>query len=398
MPDTPGLLVHRITPLCQLQDLGRIGYQRFGVSRCGAMDPYSLSLANILAGNPQGEACLEFALAGAVFEVTAERLHFAFVGNFPVLINDEPFPANASYTLAKGERLEIGASDASTGTHGYLAVLGGFAAEPQLGSVSTHLRSGIGGFGGSRGDGSRRGAAPTDLTEAWVPPRSRRGAAPTSSPVRSEVLVGAAPRRDQEPLERRQEVVGAAPRRDPEPLERRQEVVGAAPRRDPRMGTVLPTKLNEAPLAIERQLPENLLPQPASTIRAVPGPQTEFFSKDAIKAFFTTPWHITPASDRMGYRLGGGTVEVKDAGSMISEAVSPGSVQIPAGGEPIVLMADCGTVGGYPKIATVIGVDRGRLAQLRVGSEFQFKEVSVQDAQAALREERSRLGILEGNP
>ena len=362
MPDTPGLLVHRITPLCQLQDLGRIGYQRFGVSRCGAMDPYSLSLANILAGNPQGEACLEFALAGAVFEVTAERLHFAFVGNFPVLINDEPFPANASYTLAKGERLEIGASDASTGTHGYLAVLGGFAAEPQLGSVSTHLRSGIGGFGGSRGDGSRRGAAPTDLTEAWVPPRSRRGAAPASSP------------------------------------QRRQEVVGAAPRRDPRMGTVLPTKLNEAPLAIERQLPENLLPQPASTIRAVPGPQTEFFSKDAIKEFFTTPWHITPASDRMGYRLGGGTVEVKDAGSMISEAVSPGSVQIPAGGEPIVLMADCGTVGGYPKIATVIGVDRGRLAQLRVGSEFQFKEVSVQDAQAALREERSRLGILEGNP
>ena len=311
----PGLLIHRITPLCQLQDLGRIGYQRFGVSRCGAMDPYSMRLANVLAGNPQGEACLEFALAGAVFEVTATRLHFAFVGNFPVIINDEPFPANASYTLAKGERLEIGASDANTGTHGYLAVLGGFAAESQLGSVSTHLRSGIGGFGGGR--------------------------------------------------------------------------------RDPRIGTVLPTKLDEAPLAIERQLPHQLLPKPASTIRAVPGPQTEFFSKNAIERFFTTPWHITPASDRMGYRLGGGTVEVEDAGSMISEAVSPGSVQIPAGGEPIVLMADCGTVGGYPKIATVIGVDRDRLAQLRVGSEFRFEEVSVQDAQAALREQNWRIGKFE---
>jgi antagonist of KipI len=323
------------------------------------MDPYSMRLANVLAGNPQGEACLEFALAGAVFEVTATRLHFAFVGNFPVIINDEPFPANASYTLAKGERLEIGASDANTGTHGYLAVLGGFAAESQLGSVSTHLRSGIGGFGGGRGDGSRRGAAPTSSPEAWEPSRSRRGAAPTSSPVRPEVLVG------------------------------------AAPRRDPRIGTVLPTKLDEAPLAIERQLPHQLLPKPASTIRAVPGPQTEFFSKNAIERFFTTPWHITPASDRMGYRLGGGTVEVEDAGSMISEAVSPGSVQIPAGGEPIVLMADCGTVGGYPKIATVIGVDRDRLAQLRVGSEFRFEEVSVQDAQAALREQNWRIGKFE---
>lgn len=304
----PGLLARRITPLCQLQDLGRSGYQRFGVSRSGAMDPYSLRLANILAGNPQGEACLEFALAGAAFEVTAKRLHFAFVGNFPVAVNDEPLAANASYTVTRGERLEIGASDASAGTHGYLAVRGGFAARPQLGSVSTHLRSGIGGFG--------------------------------------------------------------------------EEI---------RRGLVLPTRQDEAPLAIERQLPDELLREPGGTIRAVPGPQAEFFSQGEIERFFATKWKIAPASDRMGFRLDGAAIEATEAGSMISEAVSPGSVQVPAGGQPIVLMADCGTVGGYPKIATVITVDRGRLAQLRVGAAFRFEETGVENAKAALSEEHSRI-------
>ena len=305
MTNAPGLLIHRITPLCQLQDLGRTGYQRFGVSRSGAMDPYSLRLANILAGNPQGTACLEFALAGAVFEVTARRLHFAFVGKFPVLINEEPFPNNASYTLAKGERLEICATDGKRGTHGYLAVLGGFAVEPQLGSCATHLRSGIGG-------------------------RASRGA-------------------------------------------------------------TMITNHDEAPLAVERQLPEALVPRPVKTIRAVPGPQTEYFSADETRKLFHTTWRIAASSDRMGYRLDGAQIQAQDAGSMISEPVSPGSIQVPASGQPIVLMPDCGTVGGYPKIATVIGVDRGRMAQLGTGSQFSVGKVDSEQALRLLREQELQL-------
>jgi len=353
----PGLRIERITPLCQLQDLGRIGYQRFGVSRSGAMDPYSLRLANILVGNPQGEACLEFALAGAVFEVTATRLHFAFVGNFPLQINDEPFPANASYTLGRGERLEVGASDASAGTHGYLAVLGGFAAKPQLGSRATHLRSGIGGFGAVQGRGE--GAAPTTTLRRHRDHDRGGDAAPTKI------------------------------------LRHHQELVGATSRREIRKGVILPTMLDEAPLSVERPLPRELLREPADTIRAVTGPQTEYFEDAAVEQFFETTWHIAPESDRMGFRLSGDNVKAKDAGSMISEAVSPGSVQIPAGGQPIVLMADCGTVGGYPKIATVISVDRGRLAQMRVGSEFAFEKAGVEDGQEALREEHSRIRAFE---
>ncbi len=93
----------------------------------------------------------------------------------------------------------------------------------------------------------------------------------------------------------------------------------------------------------------------------------------------------------MGYRLEGGTIEAEEAGSMISEGVSPGSVQVPAGGQPIVLMADCGTVGGYPKIATVISADRGRLAQLRFGARFGFEAVGVDTAQALLRNDERAL-------
>jgi allophanate hydrolase subunit 2 len=135
-----------------------------------------------------------------------------------------------------------------------------------------------------------------------------------------------------------------------------------------------------------------MIQRPVDTIRVVTGPQEEHFSQAQTEQFFGTTWHIAPNSDRMGYRLGGGIIDTSDAGSMISEAVSPGSVQIPASGEPIVLMPDCGTVGGYPKIATVISVDRGRLAQMRVGSEFHFIEVDVETAQTELNEELFRLG------
>ena len=308
---SPGLLIHRITPLSQLQDLGRWGYQKFGVSRSGAMDPYSLRLANVLVGNEQGEPCLEFALAGAQFEVTANRLHFGFVGDFPLLINKEPYPANASYTLEKGEHLEIVACDGVNGTHGYLSVLGGFVTDPKLGSSSTHLRSGLGG-----------------LTE----PLKRSG--------------------------------------------------------------VLQTQLTESPTAIERQIPRDVLPAIKNIIRVVPGPQADVFTKDQVETFYDTNWRVAPNSDRMGYRLEGANIVVEEGGSMISEAVSPGSVQITSSGEPIVLMPDCGTVGGYPKIATVIGADRGKLAHSRVGHAFRFEEITVEQAQQLYKEQESQLAEL----
>ena len=89
----------------------------------------------------------------------------------------------------------------------------------------------------------------------------------------------------------------------------------------------------------------------------------------------------------MGYRLDGNGIEFAKRGDMISEPTLYGSVQVPPSGKPVVLMADCGTSGGYPKIATVVTVDRGVLAQKGPGTEFYFEAISVDQAQELLREQ-----------
>jgi len=310
IPDiSEGLRIHRITLLCQLHDLGRYGYQGFGVNRSGAMDSYSLQLANILAGNPRGTACLEFALAGAVFEVTTDSVRVAFVGDFPLKINGSDKPANASHFLKEGDRLEIGASQG--GTHGYLAVSGGFAVEPQLGSVATHLRSQLGGFG---------------------------------LPMTA--------------------------------------------------GTILPVNRRRAPPAAERYLTGDVLRRFNGQIRVIRGPQFDHFTEKGQRDFFDQAFEVGRQIDRMGYRLNGHALEHAGDANIISEPVVPGCIQVPADGMPIALMADCGTVGGYPKIATVITVDLGQLAQLAPGTSFIFEEVPVADAQEILREQSTLLNQL----
>jgi biotin-dependent carboxylase-like uncharacterized protein len=303
------LRIHRITRMCQLQDLGRGGYQNFGVNLSGAMDPYSLRLANILLGNPQGMAGLEFALAGAIFEVTTESMRVAFVGDFPLRINGATQPANASYCLHKGERLEIGAT--TGGIHGYLAVSGGFRVEKQLGSCATHLRTGLGGFGLS-----------------------------------------------------------------------------------PTAGTILPVNHNQAARSLERYLPDSVSRKSRDRIRVIQGPQSDHFTNTGLGHFFSKPYRISRNSDRMAYRLSGTPIELSGDGNIISEPVIPGCVQVPANGEPMILMADCGTVGGYPKIAVVISVDLGRVAQFAPETEIFFEQVSVDQAQFLLREQEQLLDEL----
>jgi biotin-dependent carboxylase-like uncharacterized protein len=301
-----GLRIHRITLLCQLQDLGRKGYQEFGVNRSGVMDSYSFRLANILAGNSPGEACLEFALAGAIFEITAASMRVSFVGDFPVRINGQLQPGNASYFLCAGDRLEIEATQG--GSHGYLAVAGGFSAKPQLGSCATHLRTGLGGF---------------------------------SVPLTA--------------------------------------------------GSILPINRNQAVISLERYVPASLIRKTGNRIRVLQGPQSDHFTHNGLKNFFSNTFQISRQSDRMGYRLQNNPIEHAKDGNIISEPVLPGSVQVPSDGDPIVLMADCGTVGGYPKIATVISVDLGQLAQFSPGKEFLFEEVSVEQSHDLLREQEQLL-------
>ncbi len=117
-------------------------------------------------------------------------------------------------------------------------------------------------------------------------------------------------------------------------------------------------------------------------IEVIPGPQTERFTKDGIKTFFSSEYTLSKSFDRMGYRLEGSAIEHSRGADMLSEGMTMGSVQVPASGQPIVMMADGPTTGGYPKIATVIKSDLPLLAQCETGiSKIRFKETSVEQAQ-----------------
>lgn len=116
-------------------------------------------------------------------------------------------------------------------------------------------------------------------------------------------------------------------------------------------------------------------------IYAVPSSEYEHFKRKSQYHWWQNKWTLQSNSDRMGYRFQGKPLEFVKPLEMLSHAIQFGSVQVPPNGQPIILMADAQTTGGYPKIASVIDADLGRLAQIRLGSNVQFEMVSL--AQAA---------------
>jgi len=123
-------------------------------------------------------------------------------------------------------------------------------------------------------------------------------------------------------------------------------------------------------------------------VRALPGPEYQEFSAEARDAFWRTSWQLSPQSNRMGYRLHGHALKRETDREMLSHGLLPGVVQVPHGGQPIVLMADAQTTGGYPRIACVIEADLYNLAQIRLGEPVHFVKCSLDDAQTALREQQ----------
>ncbi len=126
-------------------------------------------------------------------------------------------------------------------------------------------------------------------------------------------------------------------------------------------------------------------------IRAVAGPQEDYFSPEEYAKLQQEIYTISNESDRMGYRLEGRPVEKTRQQDLITDGIVFGSVQIPPNGQPIIMLADHQTTGGYPKIATVATVDLPKLAQAMPGTKLQFKIISVQEAQKLLREHHKKL-------
>lgn len=301
-------------PLVTVQDRGRPGWQRIGVTPAGAIDPISFAAANALVGNPLDTAALEFTLIGGVYAVEGGPLRLAVVGPaFPVAIDGAPIPALTSFLLQPGQKLRIGSASAGAvgGARGYLAALGGIATPPVLGSRSTHVRSGFGGLDG----------------------------------------------------------------------------------RALRAGDRLPI----APAAIEgaeMKLDPALLPTAPARTRVILGPQDDYFTAQGIDSFLTADFTVSTDADRMGYRLTGPVVEHRDGFNIVSDGVGIGAIQVPGNGQPIVLLADRQSTGGYPKIAGVISVDLAFLAQKRPGDVVRFEAIGMQAAQALARERAAFLKSL----
>ena len=128
-----------------------------------------------------------------------------------------------------------------------------------------------------------------------------------------------------------------------------------------------------------------------NTIRAIEGPQINFFSKETINNFFNKTFKISKSADRMGIRLEGNQITSKKTSNIASEGIIKGSVQVPGDGNPIVLMVDHPTIGGYPKIATVILNDIAKLSHQSFGKEISFKKVSIETAETLYNENKKYL-------
>ena len=127
------------------------------------------------------------------------------------------------------------------------------------------------------------------------------------------------------------------------------------------------------------------------TLRYIRGTDSDRFAQSARELFSTGNFFVSPDSDRMGIRLDGPQLARTDDVDLLSEAVAPGTVQVPPNGKPILLLNDCQTIGGYPKIAHVITVDLPMASQLCPGDRVRFAEVSIRDAHALLLEREQNL-------
>jgi biotin-dependent carboxylase-like uncharacterized protein len=151
------------------------------------------------------------------------------------------------------------------------------------------------------------------------------------------------------------------------------------------------------PLSKPRRLPADFIPtfSPDVVLRAVAGPQNEAFAS-GLETFFGSVYEVTPEADRMGYRLQGPAIH-HDEGfpqSIISEPTMPGNVQLPADGQPIILLVEQ-TTGGYTKIATVISTDLPWIAQAVPGNRVRFQKVTLEEAHLIYRERVSLLQQIE---
>jgi len=157
-------------------------------------------------------------------------------------------------------------------------------------------------------------------------------------------------------------------------------VIGGLEGRVLAAGDLLPLVREDAEARDEVRLPDLDLALPPR-VRVVLGPQDDFFTQAAIETFLSKTYEVTRAADRMGLRLAGTPLVHAKGYNIVSDGIATGSVQVPGDGQPIILLADRQTTGGYPKIATIASVDLPALGRVGPGSKLQFQAVSTEVAE-----------------
>ena len=255
--------------------------------------------------NPEGAAALEMTLLGGAFEFPDGARPALTGSDFGATLDGAAVPLWTAFDIRPGGKLFLGPT--RSGARCYLCVNGGIAVETFLGSASTHVLSGLGGFHGRplrKGDVLQIGPATS------VTPRERS--------IPAELLALLAPR---------------------------------------------------------------------TLLRATDGPQSDWFPETSRRIFYNSMYRVTEEANRMGLRLEGAAVTERSSGQMITEGVSPGAIQVPAGGQPIILFVEQQTTGGYPKIANVISADLSSVGQLRPRDEVRFEHVEFDTARRLLLEQ-----------
>lgn len=294
------LVIRRAGPLTTIQDRGRFGMLRHGISASGPMDSGAFAAAAQILGEA-GPAGIEFTSAGLELDMVAGECRIGLAGGlFVATLNGRQLGWPAAAELREGDLLAVGPGRA--GNFGYLRFDKTIAVPAVLGSRATNLRAGIGGLEGralKAGDGID--LVPTGETD----------------PGMSRTASGDGP------------------------------------------------------------------------VRIIWGLHAEVFAPDLRARFLSEEFRVTARMDRMGVWLGDPGGVFKGAGglSLVSDAVVPGDIQIVGEGTPVVLMRDHQPTGGYPRIATIIGPDLDRFAQMRPGTHVRFESVSLAHAQtlSALR-------------
>ena len=123
-------------------------------------------------------------------------------------------------------------------------------------------------------------------------------------------------------------------------------------------------------------------------VRVIPGPQDDLFTANGLHTLWESEYTVSTSSDRMGLRLDGPVVETVSGSDIVSDGIAFGAIQVTSAGQPIILMADRQTTGGYAKVGTVCSMDLPKLAQLKPGGIVRMKPITVQEAQRLLRKRR----------